>query len=146
MRRMMLAVFDLDGTLADDIHRQHHLDGDEPDWDCYFGSCAVDPAEPRVCLLAATLYDSPAWHSVEIWTGRPEKVREATEKWLAANGVRYDALRMRADGDHRKNAEYKGELVERYGRPDVVFEDRVPAAAWWRRQGITCLQVADHDY
>ena len=71
---------------------------------------------------------------------------KATETWLAAQGVRCDALRMRADGDHRKNAEYKGELVERYGKPDVVFEDRTPAAAWWRSQGITCLQVAEHNY
>ena len=143
---MMHAVYDLDGTLADDIHRQHHLEGPEPDWDAYFDDCVDDPPNPEVCLLAATLYDSPAWHRVEIWTGRPERVREATERWLAAQGVRYDVLRMRVDGDHRTNVEYKGELVELYGKPDVVFEDRVPATAWWRAQGITCLQVADHDY
>ena len=142
----MFALFDLDGTLADDMHRQHHLRDDEPDWDAYFGACEADTPNAQVDLLATTLYDSPAWHRVEIWTGRPESVREATERWLAAVGVRYDALRMRADGDHRKDAVYKGELVERQGRPDVVFEDRVPAAARWREQGITCLQVADHDY
>ena len=143
---MMFVVYDLDGTLGDDIHRQHHLDGAEPDWDSYFSDCVDDPPNPAICLLAATLYDSPEWYSVEIWTGRPERVRKATERWLAAHGVRYDVLRMRADGDHRTNAEYKGELVELHGKPDVVFEDRVPATAWWRAQGITCLQVADHDY
>ena len=143
---MMLAVSDMDGTVADDTHRQHHLEGDEPDWDAYFDDCEADPANAQLCLLITTLYESLTWHRVEIWTGRPERVREATETWLAAQGVRYDALRMRADGDHRKNAEYKGELIDLHGRPDVVFEDRVPAAAWWRDMGITCLQVADHDY
>ena len=142
----MFVVFDLDGTLADDLHRQYHLEGDEPDWAAYFGDCVVDPPNLDVCLLARTLYDSPAWDRVEIWTGRPERVRKATEKWLAAQGVRCDALRMRADGDHRKNAEYKGELIDLYGRPDVAVEDRVPATAWWRAKGVTCLQVADHNY
>ena len=142
----MFAVFDLDGTLADDRHRQDHLNGEEPDWDGYFGNCEADPPIHPIVLLANMLYDSAAWDRVEIWTGRPESTRKGTEKWLADEGVGYDTLRMRADGDHRKNAVYKGELVERYGRPDVVFEDRVPAAAWWRKMGVTCLQVADHNY
>ena len=70
---MMLAVSDMDGTVADDTHRQHHLEGDEPDWDAYFDDCDADPANAQLCLLITTLYESLTWHRVEIWTGRPER-------------------------------------------------------------------------
>ena len=144
---LLLVVFDLDGTIADDIHRQHHLyTEDGPDWDSYFSECADDAVIWPVSVLITTLAASADWGRVEIWTGRPERVREETVAWLRRAGVKYDALRMREDGDHRTNAEYKGELMELYGRPDLVFEDRLPATRWWRDQGVTCLAIAEHDY
>ena len=49
----MFIVFDLDGTLADDAHRQHHITGDVRDWDAYFAACGDDAPiiEPVMELL-----------------------------------------------------------------------------------------------
>ena len=56
----MFVVFDLDGTLADDLHRQHHLEGDEPDWAAYFGDCVNGPPESwMICLLASDAVRQP---------------------------------------------------------------------------------------
>ena len=143
----MFVVFDLDGTIANDDHRQHYLyRAAGPDWGSYFDACAGDPVIAPVAKLTATLHRDPSWTRLEIWTGRPESVRSVTERWLKEAGVRYDALRMRADGDYRTNREYKGDLVQQHGRPDLVFEDRLPAVRWWRSMGIVCLAVAENDY
>ena len=40
-------VFDIDGTLADNEHRMHHLDG-KKEWDAFFAKQHLDePYQPR---------------------------------------------------------------------------------------------------
>ena len=151
----MFVVFDLDGTLADDTHRHHFLDQTPKDWDGYFAACGGDaPIQSVVDTLKALYRDS---HRIEIWTGRSDSVREITEHWfdgplyshldplVAMPGI---ILRMRPAGDFRPDTEVKGEWLAECGndRPDLVFDDRTKSVAWWREQGITCLQVAQHDY
>ena len=41
-----LAVFDLDGTLADTRHRLHHLERRPADWDAFFAAARDDPPLP----------------------------------------------------------------------------------------------------
>ena len=150
----MFVVFDLDGTLADDTHRQHFLDQEPRDWDGYFAACGDDtpiwPVRGLWSVLDAT------GHHVEIWTGRNDKYRDETEQWLgyyiypAAYGGKIHSyvLRMRPDGDYRHDTVVKGEWLAECdgGQPDLVFDDRTNSVAWWREQGITCLQVADHNF
>ena len=142
----MFVVFDLDGTLADDTHRQHHIAGEERDWDAYFAACKDDaPLWPTIGVLQMMVSLN---HRVEIWTGRSESCREQTERWLTyVLGLEIRPL-MRAEGDHRPDTVVKGEWLMLCGdrRPDLIFDDRSKSVAFWREQGITCYQVAQHDY
>ena len=158
----MFIVFDLDGTLADDTQRHHYLHSTPTDKDAYYQACDDDlPIKIMARLFRSLLLADPS-HHIEIWTGRPERVRFKTERWLreASMGGHpdlpgyYRALRMRQDGDHRDVIQVKGEwLAEVRGSDDnvmnevdLVFDDRTTSVKWWRSEGITCLQNADHDY
>ena len=141
----MFIVFDLDGTLADDSHRQHHITGDVRDWDAYFAACGDDALIEPVMELLLTL---SRHHDVQIWTGRPERCRMATVKWLRQFTSRVPMILMRDFHDFRPDTEVKGEWLAECGDhpPDLLFDDRTKSVAFWRSQGITCLQVAQHDY
>ena len=149
----MFVIFDLDGTLAIDKHREHFLLLPEKDWDAYFDACdGDDPNRPilDVVNLFRQCNELSEKHRVEIWTGRNERVRDKTIAWLKAHDVSYDALRMRGADDFRKDTEVKGDWLascRAEGRvPDIVFDDRNSVVNWWREQGITCCQVAEGDF
>ena len=154
----MFIVFDLDDTLANNAHRHHILEeeheSDEAKWNAFFDACGDDEVNPMITLLLDQLAHWALAHfgvknRVEIWTGRSERVRGKTESWLkgcVANYARINAIRMRAEGDFRPDTEVKAEWMEKYGKPDLVFDDRNSVVKWWREQGVTCCQVKESDY
>ncbi|MFF9479822.1 hypothetical protein [Streptomyces sp. NPDC014733] len=113
MTRRPLAVFDLDGTLADTGHRQHFLDRRPRDWAAFFAAAPEDP--PLAEGVALILADARDCEIVYL-TGRPEKYRRPTLDWLAAHGLPEGALRMRADGDRRPARHTKLDLLRRLAR------------------------------
>lgn len=70
-----LAVFDLDGTLADTAHRQHFLEGPKRDWNGFF---AAAPDDPPLAEGVALVLASAEECEVVYLTGRPERCRRAT--------------------------------------------------------------------
>jgi hypothetical protein len=48
-----LAVFDIDGVLADVRHRLHLVEGRPKDWDGFFAAAADDPPLTRGCSWPA---------------------------------------------------------------------------------------------
>lgn len=92
-----------------------------------------------------------AGNRIVFMSGRSDACRPATQEWLAANvGIRYEALHMRAAGDHRKDSVVKAELFDAHIRDfyDVacVLDDRRQVVEMWRSLGLTVLQVADGDF
>lgn len=80
-----MIVFDLDGTLALDTHRVHHLFGPKPlpdaAWKAYFAACGDDePNWPLIHLLDKLLWNG---ESVEVWSGRSMSAAAATANWFA---------------------------------------------------------------
>jgi len=97
-------VFDLDGVLADPSHRSHHLIAG--DWEGFFDKCELDGVFTNTFMMLAAL----RLHvECEIWTGRPERVREKTENWfrLVTQNPQTPVIRMRPDGDHCQDWELK---------------------------------------
>ena len=146
----MFVVFDLDGTLADDSHRQHHIESDPKDWTSYFAECGGDAViAPIAHVLHALVW---ADHEVEVWTGRSETAYMATRDWVdkhfSPSIWKAVSIRMRPETDYRPDTELKGQWLAECGGspPDLVFDDRTKSVAWWREQGIVCCQVAQHDY
>ncbi|MFH9075360.1 nucleotidase [Streptomyces alboflavus] len=93
-----LAVFDLDGTLADTAHRQRFLERKPRDWAAFFAAAPHDPPLPTGVRL---VLDSAEECDIVYLTGRPERCRADTEAWLAAQGLPAGPLRMRPDHDRR---------------------------------------------
>ena len=113
----MIAIFDIDGVLADATHRQHHLLSRPKDWDAFFGAVGDDPVlehgRERLMALAVD-------NDVVLLSGRPERTRADTVAWLERQGIAVSRLVLRPDADHRPAAALKAELVRGIGTPDQV--------------------------
>lgn len=137
--KLAAILVDLDGCLADigDRHPIHDMD-----------ECEQDDLNSAVyaCLMAMSDFGA----SVVLVTGRFERVRAKTERWLARYSVPYAALYMRRDGDFRKDALVKQELYRTEIEPHyiVIFalDDRTQAVDAWRALDIPCFQVAPGDF
>src|SRR5947209_3994262 len=91
-RSRPLAVFDLDGTIADTAHRQRFLERKPRDWDAFFAAAPQDPPLPEGVAL---LLKSTEECEVVYLTGRPERCRRDTLDWLAAQGLPEGRVWMR---------------------------------------------------
>jgi phosphoglycolate phosphatase-like HAD superfamily hydrolase len=145
----MDVIVDLDGTLADCTHRLHHIkDGQRKNWDAFFAGCHLDEPNPVVVSLVHSLERD---HRIIFCSGRPEKTRKDTEKWLREHlGVVAPQLYMRGDSDRRADDIVKRELLERIRSdgfdPKLAIDDRQRVVDMWRSEGLVCAQVAEGDF
>ena len=159
-----IIVCDLDGTLANCEHRVHHVqkvDGAglkrKPDWDAFYAGVRKDTVNKPVHQL---LINMCGWnmhyewrtHEVIFCTGRPERCRVDTEWWLETKtNVPSDGykLLMRKDGDFRADYVVKQEILDAHIDKDrvlFVLDDRQQVVDMWRRNGLTCFQVAEGNF
>lgn len=144
-------IFDIDGTLADATHRLHHILGKEvKDWDAWDADTDADtPIVPIVGILQA-LWDHG--HEIMLLTGRNERVRELTEKWLRDHNIHWNHLIMRPHEDHRDDTIVKLEQLNRFleRHPDTqiqtIFEDRRRLVVAFREAGYHVCQVDEGDF
>jgi phosphoglycolate phosphatase-like HAD superfamily hydrolase len=108
-----LAVFDIDGVLADVRHRLHHLQARPQRWNAFFLAADRDPLLEEG---ATRLRKAQAENDVIYLTGRPERNRALTRAWLARYGLPTGPLHMRPDDDHRPARWVKRETLRRLGR------------------------------
>lgn len=113
----MIAVFDIDGVLADPAHRQHHVASRPKDWDAFFAAVGEDEV---LATGRARLHELAVDHEVVLLSGRPESTRAATEAWLERHGIEVSRLVLRPDADHRPAAQVKAELIVGIGGPEQV--------------------------
>lgn len=116
--RPTVAVFDIDGVLADVRHRLHHVAARPKDWEAFFGAAPLDPPLPEGLSAVATA--ARAGHAVAYLTGRPERCRDATVRWLAQQGLPDGALHMRGDTDRRPARLTKVATLRRLARTAEV--------------------------
>ncbi len=125
-------ICDLDGTLA-------LLNGRNP-YDA--STCEQDlPNKPVAMMLRNAL----GIHKLIITSGRNDKYRPETERWISFMGFYPDKVLMRKDGDMRQDAIVKEEMyhneIEGLYNVTAVFDDRQQVVDMWRSLGLTCLQV-----
>lgn len=111
--RRPLAVFDLDGTLADSAHRQRFLERKPRDWDAFF---AAAPQDPPLAEGVALALRSTEECEVVYLTGRPERCRRDTVEWLAAQGLPEGRVWMRRNDDRRPARHTKLDVLRRLAR------------------------------
>jgi hypothetical protein len=139
---MKVFIVDIDGTIADNKHREHLIK--EAGWDAFFEACDKDKPIEHMRVLLAALCE----HAEIIYvTGRPERMREKTIYWLLTYGFPVGhSMYMRQDGDHRPDHLIKDEILDALLARDIVpimaFDDRQQVVDMWRDNGVPCAQVA----
>lgn len=146
MRRAILV--DIDGTVAINTHRVHHLQKSPKDWDSFNATMHLDEPNQPVRTVVKALYNYG--YSVIYCSARMEKFRKITVDWLRVAGMPNSALYLRADDDFRADAVVKREFLEvirsRGFCPKLVIDDRSSVVAMWRAEGLLCLQPAPGDF
>lgn len=103
-----LAVFDIDGVLADVRHRLRFVERRPKDWDAFFDAAIDDPPLAEGVALAVA---SAEECEVVYVTGRPERCRRDTLAWFAQHGLPPGTLSMRRGRDFRPARVAKLELL-----------------------------------
>lgn len=147
---MKCYIWDVDGTLANVSHREHHLHKLPKDWNAWYRDADKDLPHWEIADLMIMAHNNGIANV--LCTGRDEAVREQTEDWLYDHGLNYyyQKLYMRPLKDRRPDDIIKLELLEQIRadgyKPILVFEDRSRVVSMWRKQGLRCLQVAPGEF
>lgn len=143
-------IFDIDGTLADATHRLHHILGkDKKDWEAWDAETHLDTPIIPIIMILNSLWS--CGYEIMLLTGRNERVRDQTEKWLIEHNIRYHHLIMRPHGDHRDDTIVKLEqlytfLEENDVDIQTIFEDRRRLVVAFREAGYHVCQVDEGDF
>lgn len=128
-------VVDIDGTLATNDGSRGWFE-----WDKVGEDSVVEEIRDLVNAVEA-------WDTVIVClSGRDEVCRKQTEEWLKTNGVNYDSLLMRPEGNTENDAVIKYRLFDEYLRDQNVWfvvDDRPSVCRMWRSIGLKVLQVGD---
>lgn len=119
---MKLALFDIDGVLADDRHRVHHALARH--WFKYFDRSlvAADSAWPEG-VAAVRDFEEQGW-TIGYLTGRREDLRDVTTKWLKRHGFPVGPLLMRPfTGSGIPLALFKLDRIEKLYSADALRPD-----------------------
>lgn len=142
MSARSVAVFDIDGVVADVRHRLKHISGRQKDWNGFFAAAGHDAALADGIALLAELSES---HDIVWLTGRPERLRAITTRWLAKHGLPTEPLLMRADGDFQPARVTKLRLLTELLRERdvaVVIDDDPDVVAALKEVGLP-VRLAD---
>lgn len=151
-----IAVFDIDGTVANCQHRLHHIkptDGSKKNWPAFNAEAIKDEPILEMIRLVRLLSQT---HDIIFLSGRDVSIGISTEGWLdqhldgredigRPDVSIYKHLFLRQSGDSRKDFEYKLEILSYIpqSRVEFIFEDRDQCVRAFRDEGYRVLQVAD---
>ena len=145
------AIFDIDGTLANCKHRVHLAQAKQ--WDEFH---SLAPKDQVIQPVARLMRRIAADHPVVLLTGRNERYRQLTLKWLRENSLSIwtTELLMRPDDDFTRDGEMKWKMLVDYFKSPVnvldrvwfVVDDRDTVCEHLRNKGLTVFQPAAQGY
>jgi hypothetical protein len=109
----MIVICDIDGTLSNHDHRLHNVTGKHKNYDAYYHGMSLDMPIPDA-VPGIKRFMGLDGVALFLLTGRPERYRETTEKWLQLyyHGIYYVGLFMRPNGDFTKASKFKESVIE----------------------------------
>jgi phosphoglycolate phosphatase-like HAD superfamily hydrolase len=146
-----IIICDLDGTLCNCEHRLHLANS--KNWDEFNAACVNDPVNEDIANIIRNLASNTT--KIYLVSGRDDKFKEQTEKWLLLNDIPYDKLYMRKSGDFRTDYIVKEDILIKgiyaNGCKDklniwFVLDDRQSVVDMWRENELRCLQVQKGDF
>lgn len=150
---MKAILVDLDGTVANCDHRLHHVTGGKKDWPAFFAKASADtPIEPTLNTISALKLQDNEWRTddfdereIIFVSGRPESLRQVSNRWLEREYGGGFQLLMRPDNDTRPDHVVKEEILDKIlGQGyeiECVFDDRPSVIEMWKRRGLHVFQV-----
>ena len=135
-----IILCDIDGTLANGEHREHHLKGEKKDWKSYYAELSGDSP---IDLVVRWVRELSQDHTICLVSGRPDTYQRETLVWLIDNGIPYDYLFMRSGGDKRPDTEVKKQILDGLPKEKIKFviDDRPRVIRMWRENGLTVYPV-----
>ena len=106
-----IVLCDIDGTIANNDHRQHYLEG-KKDWEGFFSEIIND--SPIIPVIQKINEEFKKGNNIIFVTGRPERYRYSTNLWLKENFFFDYELLMRKNGDQRNKEIVKNEIFQKY--------------------------------
>lgn len=102
-------IFDCDGTLCDVRGIRHYVTPPNRDFHSFHPASAFCPPNPEVVEWA---HEARAdGRAVLVVTARMRRYRILTRKWLTSWDIPFDGLWTRPDGDFRKDAVVKRQIL-----------------------------------
>ena len=144
-------IFDLDGTLAlvDKRREIAKKPNGKIDFDIFYDPQYIELDEPNSFVIELAKMYKRDGYEIVIVSGRSDRTKEATERWLEKYGILYDRMIMRKRKNFTPDNELKERWLEKYlDRDDirVVVDDRQRVVDMWRRNGLNVFQVANGNF
>ena len=144
-------IFDLDGTLAlvDKRREIAKKPNGKIDFDIFYDPQYIELDEPNSFVIDLAKMYKRNGYEIVIVSGRSDRTKEATERWLEKYGILYDRMIMRKRKNFTPDNELKERWLEKYLDPDnihVVVDDRQRVVDMWRRNGLDVFQVANGNF
>ncbi len=111
----MIIVIDIDGTVANNDHRAHHVDTDKPNWEEFLKPHLVAKDTLVPGAKKALEHFEALRYKIVFLTGRNEGLRPTTAQWIQDHlgiEVNDDTLIMRNAGNMLRASEYKREQAQ----------------------------------
>ena len=151
MNKKTTVIFDLDGTLAlvDKRREIAKKPNGKIDFDIFYDPQYIELDEPNSFVIELAKMYKRDGYEIVIVSGRSDRTKEATDRWLEKYGVLYDRMIMRKRKNFTPDNELKERWLEKYLDPDnihVVVDDRQRVVDMWRRNGLDVFQVANGNF
>lgn len=150
-------ILDLDNCCADDEWRMRYIDwsADDPDerYDVYHKLAPYDVG----LVPTGAIEWLQAGAAVAVFTARPARYRDFTERWLKeALRLQPNVLMMRKEGDHRKSEEIKRSMLADLRNPNnqfmvpgdeivAAYDDHQSVIDMYHSEGVNAVQCRFHD-
>ena len=138
-----IVLCDIDGTVANNDHRQHLLK-EYKDWDLFFSK--LDQDEPIKKIIKIVNEYAEQGFVIYFLTGRPERYELKTRQWLEKFFKFQINLIMRKDGDMRDKLLIKHELFSDNFQPEeilVCIENDLKLCDLWESLDLAVINVND---
>ena len=144
-------IFDLDGTLAlvDKRREIAKKPNGKINFDIFYDPQYIELDEPNSFVIELAKMYKRDGYEIVIVSGRSDRTKEATERWLEKYGILYDRMIMRKQKNFIPDNELKERWLEKYLDRDnirAVVDDRQRVVDMWRRNGLDVFQVANGNF
>ena len=136
-----IILCDIDGTIANNEHRQHFLEG-KKDWDGFFSELIND--KPIFSIINKVIEEHNTGKDIVFLTGRPERYRIKTTEWLKKYFDFEIRLLMRKKNDRRNKLISKEELVEeqfKYNEIKLIIDNDKELINMWKSKKVSVLDA-----